>query len=64
MAYQFCGAIFTVKYKRCRIKSNQGFDICEPLRDFGPYAQLKKRKKQPQRSVTFSKVLGFSLQLY
>ena len=30
---------------------------------FVPFAQFKKREKHPYRSVTFSKVAGFSLQL-
>ena len=31
---------------------------------FGIFAQFKKQEKNPRRSVTFSKVAGFSLQLY
>ena len=31
------------------------------LRDLVPFAQLKKGEKHPWRSVTFSKVVGFSL---
>ena len=38
--------------------------ICGALRDLVPFAQSKKREKHPWRSVTFSKVSGFSLQLY
>ena len=34
--------------------------ICDVLRDLAPFAQLKKREKHPWRSVTFSKVAGFS----
>ena len=30
------------------------------LRDLMPFVQFKKRKKHPWRSVTFSKVAGFS----
>ena len=29
-----------------------------------PFVQFKKREKHPQRSVTFSKVARFNLQLY
>ena len=35
--------------------------ICA-LRDLVPFVQFKKREKHPWRSVTFSKVAGFSLQ--
>ena len=37
---------------------------CDALRDLVPFVQFKKREKRPWRSVTFSKVAGFSLQLY
>ena len=37
---------------------------CDALRDLVPFVQLQKREKHPWRSVTFSKVAGFSLQLY
>ena len=29
-----------------------------------PFAQFKKREKQPWMNVTFGKVAGFNLQLY
>ena len=38
--------------------------ICGALRDLVPCTRFKKREKHPWRSVTFSKVAGFSLQLY
>ena len=38
--------------------------ICNAMRDLLPFVQFKKREKQPWRSVTFSKIAGFSLQLY
>ena len=38
-------------------------NICDALRNLEPYVQLKKREKHPWRSVYFSKVVGFSLQL-
>ena len=38
--------------------------ICDALRDLVPFAQLWKREKHPWRKVTFSKVAGWSLQLY
>ena len=38
--------------------------ICGALHDLVPPVQFKKREKHPWRSVTFSKVAGFSLQLY
>ena len=41
-----------------------GLKICGALRDLVPFVQLKKREKYPWRSVTFSKVASFSLQLY
>ena len=39
-------------------------DKCVPLRNLVPFEQFQKREKHPWRSVTFSKVAGFSLQLY
>ena len=36
----------------------------DALRNFVPYVYFKKREKHPRKSVTFSKVAGFSLQLY
>ena len=38
--------------------------ICGALRDLVRFAQFKKREKHPWRSITFSKVAGWSLQLY
>ena len=38
--------------------------ICGALRDLVPFVQFKKREKHPWGSVNFSKVAGFSLQLY
>ena len=38
--------------------------ICDALSDLVPFAEFKKREKHPRRSVNFSKVAGFSLQLY
>ena len=40
------------------------FLICGALRDLVPFVQFKKREKTPWKSVKFSKVAGFSLQLY
>ena len=37
--------------------------MCNALRDLVLFVQFKKREKHPWRSVTFSKVAGFSLQL-
>ena len=34
------------------------------LHDLAPFVQFKKREKHPWKSVKFSKVAGFSLQLY
>ena len=31
-------------------------NICDALRDLVPFVPFKKREKNPQRSVTFSKV--------
>ena len=39
------------------------FFLCGALTDLVPFAQFKKREKHPWRSVTFSKVAGFKLQL-
>ena len=38
--------------------------ICGALRNLVPFAQFQKREKHPWRIVTFSKVAGWSLQLY
>ena len=38
--------------------------ICDALRDLVIFIQFKKREKHLWRSVNFSKVAGFSLQLY
>ena len=35
--------------------------IFDALRPVVPFVQFKKREKHPWRSVTFSKVAGFSL---
>ena len=40
------------------------FLICGALRDLVAFVQFKKREKLPWRNVNFSKVAGFSLQLY
>ena len=37
---------------------------CDVLRDLVPFVQFQKREKHPWRSVNFSKVADFSLQLY
>ena len=39
-------------------------NICDVLREFVLFVQFKKREKHPWMSVNFSKVAGFSLQLY
>ena len=36
-------------------------NICDVLYDLVPFVQFKKREKHPWRSVTFSKVTGFSV---
>ena len=38
--------------------------ICEALGNLVLFAQFKKREKHPLRSVAFSIVAGFGLQLY
>ena len=44
---------------------SRSFDVQFFICDLVPFAQFKKRKKHPRRSVTFSnKVAGFSLQIY
>ena len=35
-------------------------NVSDALRDLVPFVQFKKREKHPWRSVTFSKVAGFS----
>ena len=42
----------------------QIFNNCDALRDLLPFVQFMKLEKHPWTSVTFSKVAGFSLQLY
>ena len=37
---------------------------CDALRDLVPFAQFKKRENNPWGSVNFSKVAGWSLQLF
>ena len=38
--------------------------ICDTLGGLVPFVLSKKREKHPWRSIDFSKVAGFSLQLY
>ena len=38
--------------------------MCDALRNLVPLYNLKKREKHSWRCVNFSKVAGFSLQLY
>ena len=45
-------------------KGNTKKEICDSLRDLVPFVQFKKHEKHPWRSINFSKVAGFSLQLY
>ena len=40
------------------------FNICDALRELVPFLQFKKHENRSWRSVTFSKVAGFSLQLF
>ena len=49
----------TMKKKLPNFASNIK-QICGALRDLIPFLQFKKREKHPWRSVTFSKVAGFS----
>ena len=42
----------------------RALQIRDALRDLVPFIQFKKREKHPGRSVNFSKVIGFSPQLY
>ena len=44
------------------VKSKQ--TRCDELRNLVPFVQFKKLEKHPWRNVTFSKVAGFSFQLY
>ena len=39
-------------------------NICDTLRDLVPFVQIKTRKIYAWRSFTFSKIEGYSLQLY
>ena len=38
--------------------------MCDTLRDFEPFVQIKKREKLPWKSITLSKVAGWTMQLY
>ena len=38
--------------------------ICDTLRDLPLFVQFKRHEKLPWRSVSFSKVAGYSLQFY
>ena len=46
------------------IFAKQHHHNCGALHDLVPFVQFKSREKYPKRNVTFSKVAGFSLQLY
>ena len=46
------------------ILSTIGTPTYDALRDLVPFVQFKKGEKHPWRSVHFSKVAGFNLQLY
>ena len=51
--------------KKClQITASFTSNICDVLRDLVLFVQFKKREKHPWRSINFSKVAGFSLQLY
>ena len=39
------------------------FNKCDASRDLAPFLQFKKHETHPWRSVTFSKVTGFSLKV-
>ena len=58
--------IFKTKMKRNWISKFLRYllAIRDGLRDLVRFVQFKKREKHPRRSVNFSKVAGFSLQLY
>ena len=46
------------------VKSEKAIEnIKDALRDLIPFAQFKKLEKHPWRSVNFSKVAGFRLQI-
>ena len=49
-----------IMYLAKKYKNNN----CGALRKLVPFVQFKKREKHPRRSVSFSKVGSFSLQLY
>ena len=43
----------------CLTLSGEFVTICDVLHDLVPFAQFKKREKNPWRNVTFSKVAGY-----
>ena len=49
---------------KCLLIAQLNFLNIDALRDLIPLVQFKKGEKHFWRSVTFSKVAGFSLQLY
>ena len=42
------------------VRQSYIYNICGALHDMVPFVQFKNRGKHPWRSVTFSKVAGFS----
>ena len=48
----------------CLIKKHQYYKLCDALHDLIPIVLCKKLEKYTWRSVAFSKVVAFNLQLY
>ena len=54
------GYFLVVFFQRCSYLAH----MCDALRDLVPFVQFEKREKRPWRSLTVSKVAGFSPKLY
>ena len=58
---QFDAESFDSKMIKLSCFANLDTLNCDPLRDFVPFVQLKKREIHPWRSANFNKVAGFTL---
>ena len=61
MSYEYKVIRYVIGFCACNVLTAFIFGA---LRDLVPFLQFKKREKHPWRSVNFSKVSDFSLQLY
>ena len=63
--FQYCQLLLSNPHILPPLQKNktQNENICDALRDLVPFVQCKKREKHSRRSVTFSQVAGFSLNI-